>query len=490
VNKSWSTLLEYSQDEIQGRSIYPFIEEKDLSNFIDYRNQVIKGIATDKEIVFSLKTKSGKSVSVEGFVSVKIKEGTPVYTRGIFRDVTIKLQNEVQLQRYNNELKEKEYNLHQLLINAPDAVIVIDQESIISFWNPKAQEIFGWRAEDVVNRPLSSTIIPVQHRKAHEMGMKRYLATGEAVVLNKTIEITALKNTGDEFYVSLTISRTSQAGKVAFIAFIRDITEQKHNQMELERKTKELERSNANLEGFAYAASHDLKEPIRKIHIFSDRLKERLKEKVEEEDLRVFGRMENAAKRMGALIDDLLTYSSVNKGISFFEEVNLNQKVEIVLEDLELEIQEKGAIITVDSLPVIQGHKKQLQQLFQNLIGNALKYSKADIAPEIHICSQVIRGIEAPMNLSGEDQQKQFHLIKIKDNGIGFAQDDAERIFNVFTRLHGNNEYVGTGVGLTIVRKAIENHNGYISAESEPGKGATFKVLFPIEISDKSDVRF
>ncbi len=481
VNKSWATLLEYGQDEIQGKSIYSFIKETDLSNFIQYRKEVINGITKDREIVFSLKTKSGRNVSVEGFISTKIKEGTPLYTRGIFRDVTIKLQNEAQLQRYNEELKEKEHNLYQLLINGPDAVIVINQESLITFWNPKAEEIFGWTVEEVINHPLSSTIIPVQHRQAHEIGMKRYLTTGETQVLNKTIEITALKNTGDEFYISLTISRTSQGGKIAFIAFIRDITEQKHNQLELERKTKELEQSNANLEGFAYAASHDLKEPIRKIHIFSDRIKESLKDKLEEEDVRMFERMENAAKRMSALIDDLLMYSSVNSGISFFEEVNLKQKVALVLEDLELEIQEKGAIITVDSLPVIKGHQRQLQQLFQNLISNALKYSQAGSAPEICICTKIVRGIDTSLNLSVEDQNKQFHLIEIKDNGIGFAQDDAERIFNVFTRLHGNTEYIGTGVGLTIVRKAIENHSGYITAESQPGKGATFKILFPIE---------
>ena len=481
VNKSWSMLLEYSQDEIQGKSIYSFIEETDQSKFIQYRNQVINGITTDKEIVFSVKTKSGKSVSIEGFISAKVKDGTPIYTRGIFRDVTLKLQHEVQLKRYNEELKEKEHNLYQLLVNAPDAVIVIDQESLITFWNPKAEEVFGWTASEVLNKPLSATIIPLQHREAHKIGMKRYLTTGEIRVLNKTIEITALKNTGSEFYISLTISQTTQGGKVAFIAFLRDITEQKNNQLELERKTKELERSNANLEGFAYAASHDLKEPIRKIHIFSDMLKESLKEKLEDEDVRLFGRMEMAAKRMSALIDDLLLYSSINIGISFFEEVNLKQKVELVLEDLELEIKEKGAVITVGSLPVIKGHRRQLQQLFQNLIGNALKYSKADITPEIHICSKIVEGIEAPFSLTVEDRHKLFHLIEITDNGIGFKQDDAERIFNVFTRLHGNTEYMGTGVGLSIVRKAIENHNGYITAESEPGKGATFKVLLPIE---------
>lgn len=481
VNKSWHTLLELDREEIQGQSLYSFIDEADLPHYIHYRNEVINGSTTDKEIGFRLKTRSGKKVSVEGFVSVKMIEGIPIYTRGIFRDVTTKLKNEAQLKRLNQELKEREQNLQQLLVNAPDAVIVIDQESHITFWNPKAEDIFGWTAQEVMHQPLSTTIIPVQHREAHEKGMKRYLATGEVHILNKTIEITALNKAGNEFYISLTISRTAQGGETAFIAFIRNITEQKNNQLELERKTKELERSNTNLEEFAYAASHDLKEPIRKILTFSDRLKEGLKGKLEDRDIQFFRRMENAAYRMGSLIDDLLTYSSVSRGINYWEEVNLKQNVEMVLEDLELEIQEKGAQITLNALPVIKGHKRQLQQLFQNLIGNALKYSKPGIAPQIDIHARIVSGNDMPLNLPAEDCYKRFYLIAVKDNGIGFSQEDAERIFNVFTRLHGNAEYRGTGVGLSIARKVIDNYKGYIWAESTPGEGSTFKILLPAD---------
>jgi signal transduction histidine kinase len=166
----------------------------------------------------------------------------------------------------------------------------------------------------------------------------------------------------------------------------------------------------------------------------------------------------------------------------FFEDVSLEQKIALVLGDLEMEIQEKGAVIIVGSLPVIKGHKRQIQQIFQNLIGNALKYSRAGVIPEIYVSSKIVKGFDTSLNLSVDDPQKQFYLIEVKDNGIGFKQDDAERIFNVFTRLHGTTEYMGTGVGLTIVRKAIENHNGFITAESEPGKGATFKIFLPLEI--------
>ena len=190
--------------------------------------------------------------------------------------------------------------------------------------------------------------------------------------------------------------------------------------------------------------------------------------------------MEQAARRMNMLIDDLLAYSHVSKGALQLDTVDLNNKVQNVLEDLDLEIQEKKATIIVDDLPVITGHKRQMQQLFQNLIGNALKYSKPGIPPEIHIYATLVRGYETERSLNGDEAQKQYHLIVVEDNGIGFEQQDAERIFNVFTRLHGNSEYRGTGVGLSIARKVIENHQGYIWAESEPAKGATFKLLLPV----------
>jgi light-regulated signal transduction histidine kinase (bacteriophytochrome) len=249
--------------------------------------------------------------------------------------------------------------------------------------------------------------------------------------------------------------------------------------MQLERTVGELKRSNANLEEFAYAASHDLKEPIRKIHFFNDRLKSVLKNRLGEEETKSLERMEMAAKRMSSLIDDLLSYSQVGLRPRTYEEVNLNQIIDLVLDDLDLEIEEKGANISVSKLFTIQGHHRQLQQAFQNLIGNALKYGKPGIVPQIKITGEKVKGKD--QDFTSQSPQKHFYLVNVSDNGIGFEQTDAERIFNVFTRLHGNSDYRGTGVGLSIVRKVIENHDGLITAESEPGKGATFKIYLPID---------
>ncbi len=480
VNNSWLNLMEYKQEEIQNKSLYAFIDKTDLDRYIQYRMDIINGLVSDTEIVFNLVSKTGKKISVEGFVSVKHKDDQPLYTMGIFRDITTRLINEAQLKKINKELLDQQQNLQQLLNNAPDAVIVINQDSRITFWNPKAEEIFGWESKEVLNQSLSKTIIPEQYREAHEKGMQRYLTSKVSTMLNKTIQITALNKAGLEFHISLTISPTYQNGELAFIAFLRNIESEMQSQLQLQHKSLELERINVNLEEFVYVASHDLKEPVRKIITFSERLKNRMNHKLDEDDRRFFQRLDNAAFRMNTLIEDLLKYSRVSAGERLMERINLNDKLQIVIEDLELEIQEKNAIINIDPLPVIYGNKRQIHQLFQNLISNAIKYHQAGIAPVINIKS-VLRSKCDILNVPSDNSQG--YVIEIKDNGIGFEAQYAKKIFNVFTRLHGNADYPGNCVGLSIARKVVENHQGLIWAESEPGKGSTFNIWFPLETS-------
>jgi signal transduction histidine kinase len=193
-----------------------------------------------------------------------------------------------------------------------------------------------------------------------------------------------------------------------------------------------------------------------------------------------FDRMEAAASRMASLIETLLSYSVVSMQKEGDEEIDLNELLAVVLDDLELEIEEKKAMIKVGNLFTIKGHHRQLQQAFQNLIANALKYSKPGVVPEVTVNCDKLMGKDTSLALSEKDQEKTFYCVTIRDNGIGFKQEYAERIFNVFTRLHGMTQYQGTGIGLSIVRKVIENHNGHIWAESDVEQGAAFKVLLPV----------
>jgi PAS domain S-box-containing protein len=236
----------------------------------------------------------------------------------------------------------------------------------------------------------------------------------------------------------------------------------------LQRTNKELQRSNQNLEEFAYAASHDLKEPIRKIHYFTNHLKQQLSENLKDAQGRTFSRIENATERMGNLIDDLLLFSHVSQRPHETETINLKETVERVLEDLELDIAEKKAIIAVGKLPEVQGYRRQLQQLFQNLMSNALKYGNIDVVPRIDISATKFT-----------ENGSAYNLVVVKDNGIGFEQKYADKIFQMFARLHGKAEYSGTGVGLSIVKKVVENHNGFIKVESTPGEGSTFMIGLP-----------
>ena len=255
---------------------------------------------------------------------------------------------------------------------------------------------------------------------------------------------------------------------------------------ELELLNDELQRSNRYLEDFAYAASHDLKEPLRKIRTFADRLRHSMGSRMNETEVHLLHRIESSADRMQLLVDDLLEFSHLSNGIQEIVEVDLNVKVAKVLNDLDLPIEEKGAQIKVEPLPLIRGYRRQLEQLFHNLISNALKYSKAGVAPEIVIRSRTIKSGEVPVSQTPDASDKSYHLIEVADNGIGFEQQYAEQIFDMFRRLHGKAEYAGTGIGLAIAKKVVENHQGYIWAESELGKGATFKVLLPVSSNPAS----
>ena len=269
------------------------------------------------------------------------------------------------------------------------------------------------------------------------------------------------------------------------IALHKKVDEQVHD-LEVANKTllqvnEQLKSSNAALEEFTRVASHDLKEPIRKVHFFMDHLRTHLEGRMTAEEQVMFQRVENAAERMKLLVDDLLEYSHLNPSLKEKEEVDLNKKIELIISDLELLIKEKNAQIEVGKLPVIKGYRRQLQQLFQNLIGNALKYTKPDVSPVIKIRCKKIKGKDAEIKLPENLLPQPFYLIQVSDNGIGFEQENADRIFNVFIRLHGNKEYPGTGIGLSIAKKVMENHDGFIYAKSKVNEGATFSVLFPVE---------
>ncbi len=246
---------------------------------------------------------------------------------------------------------------------------------------------------------------------------------------------------------------------------------------ETDQRIEELNRSNSQLEDFAYVASHDLQEPLRKILAFGERLQKKHHQNLPEDGQLYLDRMMSSTMRMRILIDNLLTLSRVSRKPEEHERVNLQTLVEEIISDFDLRIDELGGRIQAEGLPEIDGNKTQLYQLFQNLISNSLKFSRAETPPVIEIFSR--EAWAAEVKARELDPELRYWCIEIKDNGIGFEQKDAEVIFNVFHRLHGRSEYEGTGIGLAICKKVVINHRGSIFAFSEEGRGTSISILLP-----------
>ncbi|GAA4433218.1 hypothetical protein GCM10023091_06420 [Ravibacter arvi] len=249
---------------------------------------------------------------------------------------------------------------------------------------------------------------------------------------------------------------------------------------DLENKIENLNRSNNELEQFAYSASHDLQEPLRKIKSFSDRIEQKHAAGMSEESRTLLEKISSSAGRMQRLIHDLLAFSQLMRPQNSREQVALNKTLREVQSNLSLAIAEKNATITSDDLPTVSAYPSQMVQLFQNLLENALKYTKPGLAPAIGVTHAVVKGSEIGSCMPAH-KQLDFHCITITDNGIGFAEEFAEKVFALFQRLHGRDSYEGTGIGLAICKRVVTNHNGYITARSIKGLGASFSFYLPVE---------
>jgi PAS domain S-box-containing protein len=362
-------------------------------------------------------------------------------------------------------LREAELQYESLFAGAPVACHEIDLQGTVVRVNPTECELLGFDAAEIIGRPIWEFMALEEQEKS--AAALRSKLSGEEALTRVEREYKRRDGTAVFLEIHPKLIRDSRGEVVGIRSFMVDITERRLAEQALQKQARELARSNSELEQFAYVASHDLQEPLRKIQAFGDRLKTKCGESLNEDGRDYLGRMQNAAGRMQTLIHDLLALSRVATHPQPFAAVDLHAVAWDVVSDLESRLEHLGGRVELGPLPAVLADRSQMMQLLQNLIGNALKFHKPGQRPVVHVRSEAVTGA-APL----------CRLI-VEDNGIGFDQKYQERIFQIFQRLHGRGEYEGSGIGLAICRKIAERHGGSITAESKPGAGAKFLVTLP-----------
>jgi two-component system, LuxR family, sensor kinase FixL len=379
--------------------------------------------------------------------------------------------------RLKASLAEAQAQKRGILESSLDPIITINHQGVITEFNKAAEQTFGHPREKVLGTRPSEVLFPSAVSPGQQDRINRYLDVGEGSLLGRRMEVVAVRANGEPFDAEMAMTISREQGVPVMTFFIRDISRRKKAEQDQARYAAELERSNGELEQFAYVASHDLQEPLRKIRTFSDRLQMVCGEKLDDAANDCIWRMQSAAERMQALIDGLLSLSRVTTQGQQFVPVDLEQIAREVVSDLEVQIERQNGRVELGHLPTIQADPLQMRQLLQNLITNGLKFHRVEETPVVKVEGKYVSGRQH--RKSGQRAEEEQCRIVVSDNGIGFEQKHADRIFGVFQRLHPRDVFEGTGIGLALCRKIVERHGGQITARSTPGQGATFEVLLP-----------
>lgn len=422
----------------------------------------------------------------QGNISMWVGTSTDIQDQKLF---AYELEKKVEartrdLKKLNEDLIKSEARYHLMIDEVQDyAIIYLNKNGDIENWNKGAEKIKGYKAEEIIGKNFS-VFYTEQDQKANtpEKLLNQALTYGKV-----THEGWRVRKDGSFFWASIVITAVhdENSNVIGFSKVTHDLTEKKQasdqlkiNSEQLEQKNKELEKMNAELQSFAYVSSHDLQEPLRKIQTFATRILEKEYQNLSEAGKDYFSRMQKAANRMQLLIEDLLDYSRTNTSERIFKMVDIGEIINDVKNEFKDTILEKQAVIDVDIPQKVTVIPFQFRQLIHNLVSNSLKFSKPNTAPRISFKGEIVEGRQTG-NTALIATKSYFHL-SVSDNGIGFETQYKDRIFEVFQRLHGKTEYKGTGIGLAIVKKIVENHNGVIVASGKINKGALFNIYIPV----------
>ena len=362
-----------------------------------------------------------------------------------------------------------------ILDSAQDGIISIDHHGLILEFNPAAQRIFDYSRNEVIGREMAGLIVPPSLREQHRLGLAHYLASGEGPVLGKRIELTAQRADGAVFPVELSITRIASEDPPTFTGFVRDITERKRAEEEIRRLNRELEQRvvertaqleavNKELEAFSYSVSHDLRGPLRGIAGYSAILLEDHEDKLDQEGKRVLGVIQSETQRMSCLIDELLNFARLGRQQLKCSSLDMETLAKVVFQELTAFLSEPKPQLDLKALPPARGDPGLMRQVFANLVSNGVKFSRHREVPRIEI---------------GGHSDAELSTYYVKDNGVGFDPKYSNKLFGVFQRLHRNDEFEGTGVGLALVQRIVQRHGGRTWAEAKLDEGATFYFTIP-----------
>jgi len=448
----------YHRDELVGqkvKNIIPegFAERLLADNLRSVEDALAQQIGTGIELTG--RRKDGSDFPIEIMLS-PLESAEGILVTAAIRDISVRKEAEMHL-------AQMEGRYRGLLEAAPDAMVVVNQEGEIVLLNVQAEKQFGYRRDELVGQKVKN-IIPEGFAERLIADALRSSADALAQQIDTGIELTGQRKDGSEFPIEIMLSPLESAEGILVTAAIRDISVRKKSEEHLVTTVRELKRSNDELQQFAYVASHDLQEPLRMVASYTQLLAKRYKGRLDSDADEFIAYAVDGSSRMQGLIQDLLTYSRAGTNGKVLHEVSSENALKEALTNLRAMIEEGGAVVTHDSLPALTTDDTQLAQVFQNLVGNAIKYHSAEV-PRVHV--------SARKNGANE------WIFSVRDNGLGIDPQYFERIFIIFQRLHGRKEFKGTGIGLAICKKILERMGGRIWVESQPEKGSTFYFALP-----------
>lgn len=470
-------LLEYDTEEEMEKTITPDFYKSHIiksDSYLDFEKRFENGsIGESYRIKYQLKTFKDKILTVFEHASIEYDEkGKMKRITGLTRDITVQEESMKSLADYKTMILENEKFLNYGTWES-------DRDGKSMYWSEGMYSIFGYSDEDRAKLKIN------QELYINHMNPEDYLRGLEINVDMDTIKENyqwdyEIKDNNGEVKLLSTygkIIRDNDQKIEKIIGTTRDVTELRRYEKTLETKILELNRSNRELEEFAYVASHDLQEPLRKISTFSQRLQLKFADKLGADGNLYITRVVAACENMRKLIDNLLEFSRISLNNPPPELVDLSSVVKSAMEDLDLVIAETKSVVKVGTLPSVEAISSQMLQLFANILNNSIKFRKQDVRLQINIQSRELTLEEKETNELNPETV--YFLITIEDNGIGFEQQYSDKIFQLFQRLEGKSEYPGTGIGLSICKKIITNHNGLIYATGNPDEGATFSIILP-----------